>query len=90
MIVEYQERNAKVKFNNFNTLKSGVEKKLGVSLSNHRLEYYCLRYEKWIRIFDDADLENISGDTKGRIIPINKGKKIYKHVVTKHKKYCMY
>ena len=77
MIVEHQERNAKIKFNDFCTLKSKVEEKFGVSLSNRRLEYRDTWSNKWLGIFNDHDLEDIAEQTEGRIIPINKGEKIY-------------
>ena len=75
-IVEYQGSRARVKFEDFNTLKSGVERKFGVSLSNVRLEY-CDSGNEWIGIYEDEDLETITEQTKLRIIPKDSGEKIY-------------
>ena len=77
MIVEYKKRNAKVKFNDFCTLKKGVKKTFSVLLDDLRLEYRDSWSNKWLSIFNDHDLEDIAEQTEGRIVPINKGEKIY-------------
>ena len=77
IIVEHQGKRVRLNCSNFNTLKSGIERKLGVSLSNHRLEYRDRSRDEWIGIHDDDDLEEITEQTRVRIIPESNGKKIY-------------
>ena len=77
MIVEYKERNAKIKFNDFYTLQKRVKKKFSVLLDDLRLEYRDSWSNKWLSIFNDHDLEDIAEQTEGRIIPKKGGEKIY-------------
>ena len=73
---EYNGKDFNVECNDFNSLKSKVEKKSGVSLSNHRLEYHYQKRNMWIGIIDDDDLENVTEQTEVRLIPKEKGKNI--------------
>ena len=77
MIVKHQDKYHKVIFNDFNALKSKVEKKFRVSLSNHELEYFDSPHDRWIGICDDDDLEGIAEQSEGRINSKDSGKKIY-------------
>ena len=77
MFVEYRGRHAEVKCNDFNALENGIEKKLGVSLSNHQLDYWHSKRNEWIGIYDDDDLKNVSEDTKVRLILKDSGKIIF-------------
>ena len=76
IIFEYGGKDFNVKCNDFNSLKSEVEKKSGVSLIDHRLEYHNPKHNKWIGIFADDDLENVTEQTEVRLIPKDKGKNI--------------
>ena len=77
IIVEHHGKRAKIKYTNLHTLKNGIERKLGVSFHNHRLEYHDSSHDEWIGIYDDDDLEDITEQTRVRIIPEGSGKKIY-------------
>ena len=76
IFVECEGRRAKVKCNDFNSFKSGVERKLRVSLSNHRLEYRSNARNEWIGIYADDDLEDITEQTQVRVIQESRGKKV--------------
>ena len=65
--VKYQEKKAKIKCDNFNSLESGVNKKLGASLSTHDLEYYDSALKEWIVLSADDDLEEITEQTPVRL-----------------------
>ena len=73
---KYRETHVKVKCNDFNSLKSKVEERLGVSLSDHPLEYLDSEHDKWIGIFDDDDLEEVTEQTEVRLILEDKGENI--------------
>ena len=76
IFVDYEGKHAKVKCNDFNSFKEGIERKLRVSLNDHRLEYHNTSRDEWIGIFDDDDLEDITEETQVRLIS-ESGKKIY-------------
>ena len=73
---KYQKQNLNVKCNDFDSLKIKVEKKSGVSLSDHHLEYYNKERDEWIGISDNDDLENVTEHTEVRLIAKDKGKNI--------------
>ena len=74
--VKYKENQVKVKYNDFNSLKSKVETKLSVSLNDHHLEYLDSARNTWIKICDDDDLEDVTEQTEVRLIPKTKGENI--------------
>ena len=76
IIVEYRGNRVKVKCSDFDSLKSGVETKLSVTLSDHRLEYLDSERKEWIGILDDDDLEDASKQTQVRLIQQDRGKNI--------------
>ena len=74
--IEYEGRHVNVKCNDFDSFKSGVETKFGVTLSGRRLEYRDSKSKKWISILDNDDLEDASKQTEVRLIQPDKGENI--------------
>ena len=68
IFVKIEKITVNVKCNDFNSLKSGIENKLRISLSDYHFEYHNKERKEWIGIFDDDDLENVTEQTQVRLI----------------------